>query len=140
MIALALILFVIFLALSIVHLYWGLGGKWKINEAVPANENGRKTLKTGPLSCFLVALGLLGFAFFVLDSAKILSIPLPNWISINGLWIIAVIFILRAVGDFRYIGFFKKIHHTPFARKDSKIYSPLCLTIGILCILLALLR
>ncbi len=140
MIVLALILFVIFLALSSIHLYWGFGGKWKINEAVPANESGNKVLKTGPLSCFVVALGLLGFALFILDSAKILNIPLPRWISVNGLWIISAIFIIRAVGDFRYVGFFKKIQHTTFAKNDSKIYSPLCLTIGILCILLEWLR
>ena len=140
MIVLALILFVIFLALSIVHLYWGFGGKWKKYEAIPTNENGNTVLKTGPLSCFVVALGLLGFALFILYSAKILSTPLPHWISANGLWIIASIFIIRAVGDFRYVGFFKKIQHTLFAKKDSQIYSPLCLAIGIACILIELLR
>jgi len=140
MIVTALILFVIFLTLSMVHLYWGFGGKWKINAAIPTNEKGNKILKTGPLSCFVVALGLLGFAFVILDSAKILSIPLPRWISLSGLWIISAIFILRAIGDFRYVGYFKKIQHTAFAKKDSKIYSPLCLAIGISCILLEWLR
>lgn len=140
MIVIGLILVVIFLALSILHLYWGLGGKWKIDEAVPANEMGNKVLKTGPLPCFVVALGLLGFAFVILHSAKILSISLPHWISVSGLWIIAAIFIVRAVGDFRYVGFFKKVKQTTFGKNDSQIYSPLCLTIGFLCILLELLR
>ncbi len=140
MIVLASILSVIFLAISIVHFYWGLGGKWKINEAAPTNEKGKEVLKTGPLSCFVVALGLLGFAIIVLDSAKIVRIPLPHWLSVNGLRIIAAIFIIRAIGDFRYVGFFKKIQHTVFAKKDSQIYSPLCLAIGISCVLIELWR
>jgi hypothetical protein len=140
MIALGLILSVIFIGLSIVHFYWGLGGKWKKNEAAPFNEKGKEVLKTGPLSCFVVALGLLGFAIVVLDSANIVSVPLPHWLSVNGLCIIAAIFIIRAIGDSRYVGFFKKIKHTPFAKKDSQIYSPLCFAIGISCILLELLR
>jgi hypothetical protein len=140
MIFFGLILFVIFLALSIVHMYWGLGGKWKINEAVPTNAKGDSVLKPGPAACFVVAAGLLGFAIFVLYYAKIINIALPSWISVYGLRIIAAIFILRAVGDFKYVGFFKKIQDTTFAKNDSGIYSPLCLTIGVLCICLHVLR
>ena len=55
-----------------------------------------------------------------------------------GLWIIASVFILRAIGEFNYVGFLKKIKHTKFGQNDTKLYSPLCLTIGILIIIIAL--
>ena len=132
------ILFIVFLAIAILHFYWGLGGKWKINEAVPATQSGKKVLRPGPLACFVVAIGLMSFAIFVLIRANILVIFLPHWIWASGPWIIAAIFILRAIGDFKYIGFFKKIKQTPFGKNDSKFYSPLCLIIGILCVLLAI--
>lgn len=35
-----------------------------------------------------------------------------------------------------YIGFFKKIKNTRFGRNDTKYYSPLCLLIGLLAIVL----
>jgi len=54
-------------------------------------------------------------------------------------WFIPIIFILRAVGDFNYVGIFKKIKNTEFARADSKIFIPLCLIIGICGITIKLL-
>jgi hypothetical protein len=38
---------------------------------------------------------------------------------------------LRALGEFRYIGFFKRVRGTPFARMDSRYYSPLALLLGV---------
>lgn len=140
MIYIGLILSVILLSISILHFYWGIGGEWKKNEAVPTTETGKKVLKPGPFACFVMATGLLSFAAFVLVRANILKIYLPHWISASGLWVIAAIFLLRAIGDFKYIGLFKEIKQTPFARNDSKFYSPLCLAIGILCILLEMLK
>jgi Protein of unknown function (DUF3995) len=48
-----------------------------------------------------------------------------------GLVVISLLFFLRAIGDFRYVGFFKKVKQTVFARLDSKYYSPLCLFIAV---------
>ncbi len=53
-------------------------------------------------------------------------------------WLIASIFIIRAIGEFNYVGFFKKIKYTQFGRNDTKYYSPLCLIIGILTIIIDL--
>jgi hypothetical protein len=47
---------------------------------------------------------------------------------------------LRAIGDFNYVGFFKKIKHTKFGKNDTKYFSPLCLTIGVLTIILELIN
>ena len=38
---------------------------------------------------------------------------------------------VRAVGDRKYVGFFKRVRDTEFARRDSRIYSPLCLLLGL---------
>jgi hypothetical protein len=140
MVYIGLILFTIFLVIAVLHVYWGFGGKWKKDETVPTTESGKKILKPGPFACFIVAIGLAGFAILALIRANILNISLPLWIYANGFWIIAAVFILRAIGEFNYVGFFKKIRHTGFGKNDTRFYSPLCLVIGILCILLEMLK
>jgi Protein of unknown function (DUF3995) len=42
----------------------------------------------------------------------------------------AVVLIVRAIGDFRLVGFFKRVRGSRFARMDTLLYSPLCLALG----------
>ncbi len=135
-----LLLFFIFSSLSVIHFYWGLGGKWGAIAAIPTKVNNEKVMNPKIFECFVVAFGLLGFGFFVLVKTKILSFYLPNWLMRYGLWVLSTIFILRVVGEFKYVGFFKKIKSTQFGQLDTKYYSPLCLAIGLLVIALALMK
>ncbi|WP_369124978.1 DUF3995 domain-containing protein [Enterobacter asburiae] len=48
-----------------------------------------------------------------------------------GNWVVVVLFLLRAVGDFKIVGFFKKIRRTEFSKYDSLYYSPLCLYLSL---------
>jgi Protein of unknown function (DUF3995) len=63
---------------------------------------------------------------------------LPDRVGEWSVWAIAAIFLLRAIGDFRYVGFFKKERGSKFAKMDTKFYSPLCLLIGGLALVLQL--
>lgn len=92
----------------------------------------------GVLPTLIVALGLLEIGFFILIKSRLILFNIPLWLDNYGLWIIAGIFILRAIGEFNYVGFFKKIKQTKFGKNDTKYYSPLCLTIGILTLLMEL--
>jgi hypothetical protein len=47
-------------------------------------------------------------------------------------WLLAAVFALRAIGDFRYVGFFKRVRNTGFARLDTRAYSPLCAGLAVL--------
>ena len=38
--------------------------------------------------------------------------------------------LMRAIGDFRYVGFFKRVRGSRFARMDTTLYSPLCLALA----------
>jgi hypothetical protein len=134
-----LLLFSIFLFLSVIHLYWGLGGKWVANATIPTNRNGEKVMNPKPLDCFVVAIGLSAFGIFVLVKTQLISLALPSVILDYGIAVITSIFLVRSIGEFRYVGFFKKIKNTPFGQRDTKYYSPLCLLIGIMGILLELL-
>ena len=43
---------------------------------------------------------------------------------------VGFVLLARAIGDRRYIGFLKRERGTAFARRDTMLYSPLCLALG----------
>lgn len=86
----------------------------------------------------IVGVVLLGIGAFILVKAKFLSVSIPYFLDKSGLWIIAIIFMGRAIGDFKYVGFFKKYRSTKFGQNDTKYFSPLCMVIGILTIILGI--
>ncbi len=52
------------------------------------------------------------------------GVGLPRWLSLSGVWTLILVFFLRAVGDFRWVGFSKREHGSRFAAWDSWLYSP----------------
>ena len=134
----AVILFLVFLFLASMHVYWALGGRWGREAVIPAKEDNAKVFTPGPLPTLIVAAGLLLLGLIILVSAGLTPFTLPAWLHQYALWIIAAIFMLRAIGDFKYVGFFKKITKTRFGRNDTRYYSPLCMVICILTLILAL--
>lgn len=133
----------IFVFLSGIHFYWAFGGKWGTDAVFPTQDNHVKFDMPGIIPTLTVAFGLLGFAFIVWANTVNVAFEFPAWIKFivnNGLWIIAGIFILRAIGEFKYVGFFKKIKNTKFAINDTKYYSPLSICIGILALILELIK
>ena len=133
----AIAVFLIFSCIALLHFYWGVGGQWGKRSAVPARNDGTSIIRPGFLSTLIVAISLSGFAAFSLSGVQFLDLPIAPVVKRVGFWMIAVVFLARAVGDFKYVGFFRKIRNTPFARKDTMFYSPLCLLIGMLNVFLA---
>ena len=117
--------------LSILHFYWAAGGQWGMALAVPSDEAGNKVLRISSLSCIAVGTGLLGFAFYYLSKAIARPGGINTGISQWVIWVLAFIFIARAIGDFRYVGFFKTMKNTAFGQMDTRWYAPLCLYLGL---------
>lgn len=134
----SVILFVTFLSLSGIHFYWGLGGSWGSEASIPTNEKGEKVMNPKMVECFVVGLALLSMGLLILVKSELLALYLPDWLLQYGFWVIAFIFLLRAIGEFQYVGIFKKIKHTRFGKMDTNFYSPLCLIIAILILILEL--
>lgn len=133
-----LILVFIFIFLAGIHIYWGFGGKWGNDAAIPTTENNKKVIDPKLKECMVVAIALLSLSVIVLVKSEIIAFGFPNWLLEYGLWIISILFIIRAIGEFKYVGFFKKVKTTKFAQMDTKYFSPLCLLISILAMTLAL--
>jgi hypothetical protein len=125
-----LINFAILTAISAIHVYWAFGGKWGSAAALP-ELGGQKVLNPDIFSTLIVATGLGAMAVLHLHKISLFALPLPNWLDSKGLWVITAIFFIRAIGDFRYVGFFKKVKNSLFASLDTKYYSPLCLIISL---------
>lgn len=134
----AIMLSFIFVLLAIIHLYWSFGGYWGKDVAIPAKENNSKIFLPGAVSTFIIAILFLMLEIFILIKANFLFIKIPSMLNKYGLWIIALIFFARAIGEFKYVGFFKKVKRTVFAQYDTRFYSPLCLIAAILLIILQL--
>lgn len=135
---LGILLFIIFLSLSALHISWAFGKKWGFENSLPKNEAGDRILNPKKVDCAIVGIGLLLFGIFYLTKVDLIPFALPEQVVRIASWVIPFIFLFRAMGDFKYVGFFKKVTSTDFAKKDSAFYSPLCLIVGLIGILLEL--
>lgn len=134
----SILLFLVFLFLSSIHFYWAFGGRWGSEAVYPTMDDAIKPQMPGVLAILIVAVGLFSMGLFILFKAGFIAVSIPLWMNKYGLWILAAIFAIRAIGEFNYIGFFKKIKHTTFAQHDTTYYSPLCVVLVVLILILEL--
>ena len=138
---LGLIIFLILIFLSVIHFYWAVGGKWGFSSVLPTKNDGSLMMKPRMIDSFSVSVILGVIAVLYAEKASVLKIGfLPNWFLNYGLYVVSAVFFLRSIGDFNYIGFFKKIKNTQFAKNDTKYFSPLCLFLSIVGVLIAYLK
>ncbi len=127
----------IFVVLALIHFYWALGGRSGKRAAVP-EVSGRPAFVPSAASTSVVAIGLSACALLVAVAAGLVGPPAPHpWVT----WLtfaLALALLARAIGDFRLVGFFKRIRGTQFARLDSVVYAPLCMALAIAVFYVAL--
>lgn len=111
----------IFSFLSGIHIYWAFGGKWGTEGVLPTKD-GVKQLNPASAGTIVVAAGLALFAF--LSGADLVAY---KWVYL----VISILFGLRTIGDFRYVGLFKIVKDSVFARKDTMIFIPLCIYLAV---------
>ncbi len=137
---LSILLSIIFLALSLIHFYWVLGGKWGLSSALPADESGIPLLAPSILDTLIVGVALSTLSFLYLTFSGIINLKLPHWMIKITTILVPILFIIRSVGEFHYIGFFKTVTQTDFAQMDTLLFSPLCLVIGLFGIVIKILK
>jgi hypothetical protein len=134
--ALGILLAVIFTIQGLLHLYWAAGGRLASGVTVPV-VGGRRTFNPSPTGTVLVAVAFLIAIFIILGRIGKLGDAIPGWVFRLGTFGIFVIFFLRAVGELKLVGFFKRVRDTPFAYWDTWLFSPLCLVIAVIAFMLA---
>jgi hypothetical protein len=136
-----ILLAVIFAVISLFHLYWAAGGKFGASVAVPtvaaSSRGNMRAFEPSAFGTVLVAFAFLLAIAVILGQLRFLGDILPHRIFRWGTWAIALVFFLRAIGEFRLVGFFKRVSDTPFAHWDTWLFSPLCLFIAVVALILA---
>ena len=140
MFALIIIQSIILSSLGLLHLFWALGGTWGFASSLPTTLEGKRILNPKKIDSAIVGIGLCLFAVFYLVKVDLIALFFPSWVANSAGWLISIIFLLRAMGDFKYVGFFKNVKHTPFGKLDSSYFSPLCLALGFIGFLIELMN
>jgi hypothetical protein len=120
----------VFLCLATLHVYWALGGQFGTLATVPRVE-GRRLFRPSPIGTLMVAAALGAAAAVVAGTLGWLGPRVPARAFRLLLFALSLVFVLRAVGDFHYVGFFRSVGEGPFGYWDLRLYSPLCLLIAV---------
>ncbi|MEO8196611.1 MAG: DUF3995 domain-containing protein [Thermoanaerobaculia bacterium] len=116
--------------LALLHVYWGVVGIGGRSVALPEVE-GKPLFIPSRAATFAVAAGLSAAALLLLWRGGYLPLLLPPQVTKVGTLGVGLLFVARAIGDFRFVGLFKRVRGTPFAIWDSRLFSPLSLAIGL---------
>lgn len=118
------------------HLHWALGGRAGFSVSLPQRPDGAPIMArrlawwrpaAGAVTLCLAALALLLLAY-----AGHLPLPVPRSLARAALLAAGAAFVARAIVPNRYVGFFKSLRTTRWARYDTRLYSPLFLLLGLL--------
>ena len=126
---LAVALIAIFSLLALVHVYWAFGGRVAKVAAIP-ELRGTPSFVPGRMATLLVACALFACAALLGAAAGFIDVPVEGVVIRWGCFGLALLLLLRAIGDFRLVGFFKTVRGSRFAWLDSALYSPLCLALA----------
>jgi hypothetical protein len=131
-------LFLLFL--SCLHFYWGFGGTLWFADVLPSNSTGSKRLNPGTTATFVVAFGLLLLALITIGNLGIWDKSISRKYFRYAALLISIIFFTRAIGDFKFVGFFKTVKATRFAINDTQLFTPFCVFITVISLLIFVLN
>ena len=123
----------VLLFLAMLHVYWAIRGNTGSSPAIPSVD-GKPLFVPSRAATVAVAVALGIAALLLLGTIGVLGAGIvPHNVYRVGTSAVATVFLLRAIGEFRYVGFFKRVHGTPFAYWDTRVYSPLCVVLAVAC-------
>lgn len=134
MIILALLLSLVLLVITTLHVYWGIGGIWPGRDAKSCAHTvvGFHGVDEMPSSfaSFAVAACLALATLWPLALEGVFASPFPKEGLAATALLIGLVFIGRGVAGFT--PWWRRLApEQPFARLDQRLYSPLCLLIGL---------
>ncbi|KQC28483.1 DUF3995 domain-containing protein [Flagellimonas eckloniae] len=124
---------IVLIFLAVLHFYWAAFGIKDPSKIIPTRINEKRVMAPGKFGAIIVGIILLFFAFIFIN--KILMYIDSDWTGYVAKGI-GILFIVRAFGDFKYVGFFKSAKNSKFSVLDTRYYSPLCLLLGALILIL----
>lgn len=119
----------VFAALAVWHFFMAYLPPSVANAAVPS-VGGKALFKPSRAATLAVGVFLLLCASLVAATAGMVQLPIGQFLLTWLSYVLALGLLARAVGEFRYVGFFKRVRGSRFAALDSWVYSPLCLLLA----------
>ncbi len=123
-------------AIGALHVYWAFGGKLGGGAAVPERD-GAPLFRPSRGATLLVAGALFTGAALLFAQSGVVAVGSPAMVVRVGCWGLAFVFAARAIGDFRWVGMFKRERRSRFARMDTRVFTPLCLVLAVACAVVA---
>ena len=106
--------------------------------AVPSRADGTPLFRPGRMASLSVALALTAAGLVVLGRSALALGFVPMPLFRFGIWGVSLAFAARAIGEFRYVGLFKRERSTRFAQLDTWVFTPLCALMATAAAVLAL--
>ena len=129
----------VLIAVTALHIYWLFGGKTGLEFAIPNYTPSRKRYNNlNKFKLFFATVLFASMSLFNIEQAEIINGIFYDDFMHWGHRIIAVIFLFRSIGNFKFIGFTKTFKGTTFAKLDTYIYSPVCLLLSIFSLIMSL--
>ncbi len=122
--------------LGALHVFWALEGRLGVGSTIP-EVDGRPAYSPSAAATFAVACALFAASVIVLGRADVLRTIVPARLFQWPVFVMGLVFLVRAIGEFRLVGFFKRVRGTSFARWDTWFFSPLCLGLSVASLWLA---
>lgn len=97
--------------------------------AVPSVD-GKPLFTPSRAATLAVAIVLLLFAALMAAAGGLVNTGLSARLLTGLCYALAAGLLLRAIGDFKYLGLFKRVRGSRFATLDTLVYSPLCLLLS----------
>ena len=94
------------------------------------SEGGKPSFAPPRPITLAVSLALFCAALVVLGRMGLWGEAIPASLFRIGRRILVAVFLARAIGNFKTVGFFKAVRDSPFARWDTRAFSPLCLALA----------
>jgi hypothetical protein len=120
----------VFLVLAFWHFYMAGTSTSGMSAAVPSVD-GKPLFVPSTMATVAVGLALLACAALVAGTAGLLPLGIPAFVLRWLCYALALGLFARAIGEFKYLGFFKRVRGSKFATMDTFVYSPLCLLLSV---------
>jgi hypothetical protein len=128
--ALALCVSVVFVALALWHFRMALRPASGVSGAVPSVD-GMPLFVPSTRATVAVGIVLLLFACLVAATGGLVHVGVSPRLLTWSSFVLALGLLARTIGEFKYVGFFKRVRGSRFARLDTLLYSPLCLLLAL---------
>lgn len=126
----AIVVCVVFVVLALWHFAMALLRPAAATGGTVPSVGGKPLFTPSRAATVAVGVALLLFAGLVAGTSGLVAAPLPRAVLRGLSFALAAGLVARAVGEFRYVGFFKRVRDSRFATLDTFVYSPLCLLLG----------